>query len=133
AGRPGAVSFARPTAPAVQPTGRDVSSAGRRCPRPPTYPRDRPTEMSASRGPRDPLFPPGTAARWRPAARPPAADPEALRAALADVRRPVIVVRGETGPAVADGGSVTWDGPDGYPVLAMLPPVHPSSLGDPGF
>ena len=34
---------------------------------------------------------------------------------------------------MADGGSVTWGPGDGLPVLAVLPALHPSSLGDLAF
>ena len=89
--------------------------------------------MSASRGPHDAYSPPPTAARWRPDGRRPASDPQTLRDLLADVRRPVVLVRTESGPALADGGSVVWDATDGLPVLAILPRLHPSALGDPAF
>jgi trans-AT polyketide synthase, acyltransferase and oxidoreductase domains len=87
--------------------------------------------MSATRGPRDPFPPTAPAARWLADGRPPTAD--ALPTALADLGRAVVIVRTEAGPAVADGGSVAWGGTDGLPVLAVLPPLHPSALGDPAF
>ena len=89
--------------------------------------------MAASRGPRDPFSPADPAARWIAGDRPPSDDPEAVRAALADVGRPVVVVRTAAGPAVAHAGSVTWGPGDGLPVLGILPPIPPSSLGDPAF
>jgi trans-AT polyketide synthase, acyltransferase and oxidoreductase domains len=90
--------------------------------------------MSASRGPREHFpFRPGAAGRWRPAGAVPTADRETVRAALADLRRVVALVQTPGGPAVADGGSLSWGDGDGLPVLAVLPPLHPSSLGDPAF
>ncbi|MBX9583990.1 MAG: PfaD family polyunsaturated fatty acid/polyketide biosynthesis protein [Gemmataceae bacterium] len=65
----------------------------------------------------------------------PAADEAAVRAAVGDLRSPVVVVRAAGGYAVAAGGAVTL-GPragDGLPVAAWLPPLHPSQLGDPTF
>jgi trans-AT polyketide synthase, acyltransferase and oxidoreductase domains len=87
--------------------------------------------MSASRGPRHPI--PVPAARWLSGDRPATADPEAVRTALADIRRTVVLVRGETGPGLADGGSIVFGPGDGVPVLAVLPAIPPSSLGDPAF
>jgi PfaD family protein len=89
--------------------------------------------MAASRGPRDPFSPADVAARWIPGDRPPTDSPEGIRAALGNVRRPVVLVRTAIGPAVAEGGSIAWDSGDGHPVLAMLSPSPPTSLGDPAF
>jgi trans-AT polyketide synthase, acyltransferase and oxidoreductase domains len=90
--------------------------------------------MSATRGPREHfLSHPGTQGRWLSAGPTPSADPEVVRAALGNLHRHVVLVQTPTGPAVADGGTVSWDGGDGLPVLAVLPPLHPSSLGDPAF
>ena len=89
--------------------------------------------MAASRGPRDSFPPSGPAARWIAGGRPPSGGPEVARAALADVRRPVVLVQGDGGPQLADGGSLSWDSDDGLPVLAVLPAIPPSCLGDPGF
>src|SRR4051812_11048149 len=89
--------------------------------------------MSATRGPRDPFLPTALAAPWLAHRRPPTADADAIRTALADLRRAVVIVRTDAGPAVADGGSVAWCGTEGLPVLAVLPPLHPSALGDPAF
>jgi PfaD family protein len=52
---------------------------------------------------------------------------------VADVRTPVVLLKMSGGPAVAASGSVRWAGEDGLPVLAILPPIHPSTLGDPAF
>lgn len=90
--------------------------------------------MSASRGMPDPhsrTAPP--AGRWLPDGQSPTTDPATLRTALADLNRPVVLVRTGDGPALANGGSVSWGSGDGLPVLAVLPPLHPSALGDPAF
>src|SRR5687768_2237044 len=89
--------------------------------------------MSADRGPREPISPPTGLGRWQPDGPAPSADPSAVAAALADVRRPVVLVRAAAGPALAVDGSVALSGTDGLPVLAVLPPIHPSALGDPAF
>lgn len=89
--------------------------------------------MAASRGPRDSYSPFGTTAHWVAGDRSPIADLDVLRAALADVRRPVVLVQTSDGPALADGGVIGWDATNGLPVLAVLPPIHPSSLGDQAF
>lgn len=81
----------------------------------------------------EPISPSTTAARWLPGDRPPAADADSLRHALADVRKPVVLVQTGDDVAVAEGGSISWDVPDGLPVCAILPPQHPSALGDPSF
>jgi PfaD family protein len=73
------------------------------------------------------------AAQWLRGVRPPATDAEALSRALADLRHLVVLVQTEDGPAVADGGSIQWEAADGVPVLAILPPLAPESLGDPTF
>ena len=69
--------------------------------------------MSATRGPRDPFLPTALAARWLAAAGPRRPTPPRSATALADVRRLVVIVRTDAGPAVADGGSVAWGGEDG--------------------
>ncbi|HEX4592397.1 MAG TPA: nitronate monooxygenase, partial [Gemmataceae bacterium] len=86
--------------------------------------------MAASRGPRDSFSP---AVHWVADDRRPATDPETIRSALADIRRPVVLVRTEVGMAVAESGSMTWGPGDGLPVLAVLPPNPPSCLGNPAF
>src|SRR5262249_24876235 len=94
------------------------------------------TVMSASRGPslafsRPPTAPVG---RWLPNGSVPTTDRVALRTALADLRRIVTLVQTPAGPAVADGGSMTWaDTREGLPILAILPPADPASLGDASF
>ena len=92
--------------------------------------------MSANRGPRAVVSRPASAAlgRWLPDGAEPAANREALRAALADLNRPVLLVETASGPAVATGGSVTLTSEQrGIAVLAILPPLNPTSLGDPSF
>jgi trans-AT polyketide synthase, acyltransferase and oxidoreductase domains len=89
--------------------------------------------MAASRGPRDPVSPAEAAARWIPGDRPPIDSPEGVRAALGNVRCPVVLVRTASGPAVAGAGSIAWGSGDGLPVLAILSPLPPSSLGDASF
>jgi PfaD family protein len=90
--------------------------------------------MSASRGPHDPIsYSPSGPARWRAGSRTPDAHSDGVQAVLADVGRNVILVDTPDGPAVADGGSVSWSGEDGLRILALLSPIHPAALGDPGF
>jgi PfaD family protein len=87
--------------------------------------------MSASRGPRDTDFAhPATFGRWSGPS--PIADAETVAAALADVRRAITLVASPSGPAVAEGGSISHDA-DGAPILAVLPAIHPSRLGDAQF
>lgn len=90
--------------------------------------------MSASSGPPD-SFPPlaSRRGRWAAGGQNPTIDSQAFRSALRDVNRSVIVVRGDSGPALADGGSITFDGDSGHQVLAILPPMPPASLGDAAF
>ncbi len=62
--------------------------------------------------------------------------PDAFRAAIGDLRAPVVVVRTDTGPSVAKGGSVSLGTPAGQgaqPVAAYLPPLPAQQLGDPEF
>lgn len=81
-----------------------------------------------------PFPPPG---HWVPdGAGSPSADPAAMRDALGDLRSPVVVVRTESGFAVARGGTVTLGGkpPTGsWSAAAYLPPLPPEQLGDPAF
>jgi trans-AT polyketide synthase, acyltransferase and oxidoreductase domains len=66
---------------------------------------------------------------------PPPSAPEDFRAAIADLRAPVAVVRSEAGFALARGGTITVGArpAGGVPVLACLPPLAPEQLGDPDF
>ena len=66
---------------------------------------------------------------------PPPSAPADFRAAIADLRSPVAVVRAENGFALARGGTITI-GPrpaNALPVVAYLPPLRPDQLGDPTF
>jgi PfaD family protein len=102
--------------------------------------------------------PAGTAAQfaplgyWLPDGAAPSDEPAAFRAAVGDLRSPVVVVRTDDGFAVAPGGSVTLGSraggvsplsasglrgltppAQGLPVAAYLPPLPPGQLGDPAF
>src|SRR5947208_15686426 len=79
---------------------------------------------------------------WTPDGPRPADDPAAFRAAVGDLRAPVVVVQTNSGFAVARGGSVALGVGTGglrpplakeLPVVAVLPPLPPESLGDPDF
>jgi trans-AT polyketide synthase, acyltransferase and oxidoreductase domains len=90
--------------------------------------------MSASRGPREFLSTvPALCGRWLPDGPGPIADAEIFRAALADLGRTIIIVETEDGPALADGGTISFGNESGLPVLAVLPPLVPSQLGDRTF
>jgi len=92
--------------------------------------------MSANRGPRAVVSRPAcaTLGRWLADGAEPRSDAETLRTALADLNRPVVLVETASGPAVANGGSVSLaPGERGHPVLAILPPLSPATLGDPSF
>lgn len=90
--------------------------------------------MSASRGPHDTLSTlPAIRGRWLTDSQALESDSELLRQALADVNRPVVIVRSQTGPALASGGSISFVGERGVPLLAVLPSIAPSQLGDPAF
>jgi len=72
--------------------------------------------------------------QWVPDGAAPADEPAAFRAAVADLRAPVVVVRTAHGFAVAAGGTVALGAGDGdFPVAAYLPPLAPEQLGDPTF
>lgn len=90
--------------------------------------------MSASRGPRDFLSTPRlNRGRWLSVGHAPNPERESIRSALADLNRTVVIVQTETGPALAEGGSISLDGESGHPILAILPPLPPWQLGDGGF
>lgn len=74
-----------------------------------------------------------TIGSWAPGTDAPTDDPAAVRAAVADLGRPVVVVRADHGPAVATGGSVRLGEAGGTPVVAYMPPLRPEQLGDPTF
>ena len=79
--------------------------------------------------------------QWTPDGRAPSDDPAAVRAALGNLRSPVVIVPTGDGYAVADGGTVTFGQPAGshpplantLPVAAYLPPLPPEYLGDRAF
>jgi PfaD family protein len=78
---------------------------------------------------------------WVPDGPAPSTDPPAIRAAIGDLRNPVVVVETNAGFAVAKGGTVTLGvargaslpGVKRHPVVAVLPPLPPERLGDPSF
>src|SRR4051812_27962171 len=73
---------------------------------------------------------------WLPNGEPPTDAPDAFRAAVGDLRTPVVVVHTNSGVAVAKGGFVvlgTASDKDGKPVAAYLPPLPAERLGDPTF
>ncbi len=83
---------------------------------------------------------------WRPdeSAPAPAADPAGVRAAVGNLRSPLVVVRTDDGFAVATGGVVGLNAgaasggsrpplAGALPVAAYLPPLPPEALGDPAF
>jgi trans-AT polyketide synthase/acyltransferase/oxidoreductase domain-containing protein len=79
---------------------------------------------------------------WASDGRAPAEGPDAFRAAVGDLRTPVVVVRTGRGFAIASGGNVTLGTDSGgsrpplanaVPVAAYLPPLAPDQLGDPSF
>ncbi len=84
--------------------------------------------------------PPDPLGQWVPAEGTPSEDPEAFRAAVGNLRSPVVVVRSAHGFAIAPGGTVTLGVTGGstppakaLPVVAYLPPLPPEQLGDPTF
>jgi PfaD family protein len=74
---------------------------------------------------------------WKPLLAGPTADPVAARDVLGDLRVPVAVVKMPNAIGVAPGGEATVGGTgtlsDAFPLLALLPPLTPDRLGDPGF
>jgi PfaD family protein len=68
---------------------------------------------------------------WAPDG-PPLDSPADFRDAIANLHSPVVVVRTETGLAVARSGSLAASA-NGLPVVAYLPPLSPAELGDPTF
>src|SRR5258708_3161951 len=73
---------------------------------------------------------------WLPNGSAPTDSPDDFRAAIGDLRSPVVVVHTKSGFAVAKGGFVVL-GPasdaEGKPVAAYLPPLPAERLGDPAF
>lgn len=74
---------------------------------------------------------------WKPLIAGPTADPVAVRDVLGDLRVPIAVVKMPNAIGVAPGGVATIGGSgtltDAFPLLALLPPLTPDRLGDPGF
>jgi trans-AT polyketide synthase, acyltransferase and oxidoreductase domains len=73
---------------------------------------------------------------WAPNGAPPVDEPAAIREAIGNLNRPVVVVRDRGAIAVASGGAVTLGTAStgkSIPVAAYLPPLHPSQLGDDAF
>jgi PfaD family protein len=73
---------------------------------------------------------------WLPNGAVPTDSPEAFRAALGDLRSPVVVVRAGGGFAVARGGVTalgTSSDRDGTPIAAFLPPLPAERLGEGAF
>jgi PfaD family protein len=73
---------------------------------------------------------------WLPNGTPPTDTPDEFRAAIGDLRTPVVIVRTDHGPALARGGSAVLGKSaekDGKPVTAYLPPLPAQQLGDPEF
>src|SRR5262245_32501163 len=71
-----------------------------------------------------------------PATAAPPDSPAEFRAALAELRAPVAVVRTERGYALARGGFIgigVASTREARPVVAYLPPLTPAQLGDPDF
>ena len=74
---------------------------------------------------------------WRADGTPPATQSEAIRTLVADLKRPLAVVRTPAGLGAAPGGTAhfggTPAGSDWLPLAAYLPPLPPDRLGDPAF
>jgi PfaD family protein len=75
---------------------------------------------------------------WLPGETSPETGSEALRSAIFDVMKPMVVVSSDGHPAVATGGrTMLCDaGPRdaaALPLIAYVPPLHPAALGDPDF
>ncbi len=90
--------------------------------------------MSANRGPRDlHSTVPECRGRWLPDGQVPTAAEPLLRAALGDLNRSIVIVQSDSGPALAEGGSIALTGNAGLKVLALLSPIPSSRLGDSAF
>ena len=90
--------------------------------------------MSGSRGPSNALHTfSAPTSRWQAEGRVPSSDRAVLQNALRTSNQAIILVQTETGPAWADGGTISWISGEGYPVLAMLPAMNLSALGDLSF
>jgi trans-AT polyketide synthase, acyltransferase and oxidoreductase domains len=63
---------------------------------------------------------------------------QALKEALDFVNRPLFMVSGDDGPAIAHTGSITWGKIPGsqegaLPLIGLAPPLTPRQLGEPSF
>ena len=79
-------------------------------------------------------FPP--LGHWVPNGAVPADDTASLRAAISDLSQPAVLVKHRDAFAIAKGGEAVLGGkppPKSDPIVAYLPPLHPSQLGDPTF
>lgn len=74
-------------------------------------------------------------ARWLPGADPAVFDQAGLTTVARRAREELVVLDGgpDRGIGLAIGGRLDTGSADGYPVLGILPPLHPESLGDNGF
>lgn len=92
-----------------------------------------PTTRSARQG----AGPSGAAraARWLPADDPPVFDPAGLASLAHRAREELVVLGGDPDSAtgLAVGGRLVTGSADGYPVVGILPPLCPESLGDSAF
>lgn len=75
---------------------------------------------------------------WIPAEEPPETTAEAIRSAIADVNRPVILIREPDRLAACRGGTLMMGvaekpAKDAQPLCAFAPPLPPGNLGDPLF
>jgi trans-AT polyketide synthase, acyltransferase and oxidoreductase domains len=75
---------------------------------------------------------------WASSGGPPLAGTDAIRRALRHVKRPLYLVQGSDGPAAADSGAIRIGDPiaspaGGLPLLAYVPALDPSDLGDKCF
>ncbi len=74
---------------------------------------------------------------WRPASGAPDSHPAAIRSLLGDLKSTIAFVRTPGGIAAAADGCAQIGGElpsnDALPLLAVLPPLTPSQLGDPAF
>jgi trans-AT polyketide synthase/acyltransferase/oxidoreductase domain-containing protein len=77
-------------------------------------------------------------AQWQPGATPVATAPACIRHHLESIAETVVLVQTPAGIGVATGGeihlgSAPSQSAETFPLLAVLPPITPDRLGDPGF
>lgn len=90
--------------------------------------------MAATRGPNPFSSRPDALGRWLVHEHAPTGNVEAIRSALGDLNRQVVLVQSSNGLALAQGGSlVANDHANALPVVGLLPPLLPSRLGDATF